>query len=544
VRAARRTRLCMTLFVTLMAAGGIAASVPAVSAASLPARTGAGAAAAGPAAPATPGSAAPDERRVCPAATRPGEMECQSVFHLAGRGGPGAPAFVSAAAPVPGLTPAQLRRAYGLTNASARHGRGETIAIVDAYRDPAAAGDLARYRTRFGLGSCTTSSGCLRIVDQHGRPGPLPAASAAWAVEESLDLDMVSAICPHCRILLVESNTSRTVSLGQAENAAVAAGARFVSNSWSGAVARGQAADNHYFNHPGDALVFAAGDDGYGTAYPANLQYVTAVGGTTLRRAPARPRGWTETVWGSTAPAVTGGTGSGCSRRTAKPSWQREPVDIAAAGCAGRTENDVAAVANPSTGVSVYDTYQTGGTWTQLGGTSAATPIITAVYALAGRPAPRSYPASYLYQHPAQFHDVASGVDGVCPAGSYLCHGEPGYDGPTGLGTPDGIYGFSRAGTDPVTLVDPGAGTVRAGARFTLRITGLDSRSATAALRYRATGLPAGLSVRRVARSTSARITGTLRAAIAANTVFHVVVTARDPRTGRSGATRFTLTIG
>jgi hypothetical protein len=546
VRAARRNRLFTTLFASAIAAGAFAAAVPAASAAtaSLAGGAAAAAASAGSAVATVPPTKLPaDERRVCPLADSPSQMECQSVFHLAGSG-PNAPAFVSAAASVPGLSPGSLRRAYGLTKASPGKGRGRTVAIVDAYRDPDAAGNLASYRSHFGLGSCTKSSGCLRIVNQSGKSSPLPRANAGWAAEESLDLDMVSAICPRCHILLVEASSSSTTSLGKAENAAVAKGARFVSNSWSGNETAGQWVYNHYFNHPGDALVFASGDDGYGTVYPADLQFVTAVGGTTLRHTPSGSRAWTETVWGSTDPSVTGGTGSGCSPRTAKPSWQRKPVDIGSGGCTSRTENDVAAVANPSTGVSVYDTYGTHGTWSQIGGTSAATPIITASYALAGNPARRSYPASYLYQHPAQFHDVTSGVDGVCPAGrSYLCHGERGYDGPTGVGTPSGIYGFSRDGTDPVTLVDPGAKTTRPGVKFSMRITGLDTRTVAAALAYRATGLPAGLSVHRISKSASAQITGTPKSTITPGTIYHVVLTAQDPKTHRSGTTRFTITI-
>jgi hypothetical protein len=355
---------------------------------------------------------------------------------------------------------------------------------------------------------------------------------------------MVSAICPRCHLVLVESNAPTNASLGRAEAAAVGTGARFVSNSWSGTESRGQWVYNHYFNHPGDAIVFAAGDSGYGTVYPADLQFVTAVGGTTLRHKASAGRAWTETAWGSTDPAATGGTGSGCSPITAKPSWQREPVDIAPGGCPDRTETDVSAVANPATGVAVYDTYQTHGTWAQLGGTSAAAPIITGVYALAGTPAPRTYPASYLYQHPAGFHDVTSGVNGTCPAGSaYLCHGEVGYDGPTGLGTPNGKYGFSSAGTKTVTLVDPGNKAVAAGATYRLAITGLDARPNVRALAYSATGLPPGLSIAAVAGSTRAAITGTVSASAPSGTVYPVVVTGRDRVTNASNVTRFTITV-
>jgi subtilase family serine protease len=471
-------------------------------------------------------------------------MECQAVYQLAAGPRGHTRAFVPGLSAVPGYGPASLRSAYGLAAAAARRGGNETVAVVDSYSDPHLASDLAAYRRHFGLRPCTTASGCLRIINQNGKSRPLPRPNTGWAVEESLDLDMVSAICPRCRLILVAANAPTNASLGQAEAAAVAAGARFVSNSWSGIESRGQWAYNHYFNHPGDAIVFASGDSGYGTVYPADLQFVTAVGGTTLRHRSSAGRPWTETAWGSANPGVTGGTGSGCSAFTTKPSWQRAPADIAPGGCPNRTETDVSAVANPATGVAVYDTYRTHGAWAQLGGTSAAAPIITGIYALAGSPAPRTYPVSYAYQHPAGFRDVTSGVDGVCPpASSYLCQAQPGYDGPTGLGTPNGTYGFSSRLTQPVTVVDPGNKTVAAGASFSLGVIGLDSRPKVQALAYTTTGLPAGLAISAVAGTTTGSITGTVPATVRAGTVFQVLVTATDRVSKASGVTRFTITV-
>jgi hypothetical protein len=201
-------------------------------------------------------------------------------------------------------------------------------------------------------------------------------------------------------------------------------------------------------------------------------------------------------------------------------------------------------VANPATGVAVYDTYQTHGTWAELGGTSAAAPLITGIYALAGYPAPRTYPASYPYQHPAHIFDVTSGVNGVCPATSaYLCHAQRGYDGPTGLGTPNGTYEFSRLGTKPVSLVDPGSKAVAAGGSFSLAIIGLDARPKVQSLTYTATGLPSGLSVRATAGTTHGLIKGTVSAGITSGTVFSVVVTATDRVTKARGVTRFTIRV-
>jgi hypothetical protein len=544
VRGSRRNRTVKSLLSFVIAAAGLAvlplAALPwAASAAVGQAPSGASPAASGASAAGTAPRLPGDERRVCPVASGSGQMACQSVFRLAASR-PGAPAFAARTAKVPGYGPSVLRRAYGLTRQSPSKGRGETIAIVDAFRDPDASANLARYRAHFGLGSCRKSSGCLRIVNQKGKAGPLPRPNAGWAAEESLDLDMVSAICPRCRILLVEASAPTTVSLGTAEDAAVAKGGRFVSNSWSGSESAGKGRFNHYFNHPGDAIVFASGDDGYGPVYPADLQYVTSVGGTTLRHAPSGSRAWTETAWG-TAQAGSSGTGSGCSPR-AKPSWQRKPVDIGPHGCPNRTQNDVAAVGDPATGVAVYDTYRTGGTWGVVGGTSVATPIVTAVYALAGTPARRSYPAAYLYQHPAGFHDVKSGVNGSCPALSrYLCHGVNGYDGPTGVGTPRGASSFSSRGTSPITLVDPGPKLTSAGATLSVKITGLDTRAAAVRLAYAATGLPGGLSIASVPGSSNGILTGKVSASIPPGTTFNVLVRATDHKTRATAATRFTI---
>jgi subtilase family serine protease len=161
--------------------------------------------------------------------------------------------------------------------------------------------------------------------------------------------------------------------------------------------------------------------------YPAASKYVTAVGGTSLKTA-STARGWTDTVWS--------GAGSGCSTYDAKPSWQKD------SGCANRTVADVSAVADPNTGVAVYDTYGQGNGWMVFGGTSASSPLIAAVYALAGAPSSGSYPASFPYAHTSALYDVTSGSNGSC-GGSYLCTGTTGYDGPSGLGTPNGAAAFT-----------------------------------------------------------------------------------------------------
>ncbi|MYS24456.1 physarolisin II. Serine peptidase. MEROPS family S53 [Streptomyces sp. DvalAA-14] len=364
--------------------------------------------------------------RSCAVGTRPGMMACQAVKVTAGAntlarstGSVGA----ATAAPA-GYGPADLLSAYALP---ADGGSGATVAVVDAYDNPDAEADLATYRSTFGLPACGSADGCFRKVGQDGSATALPAPDRAWSEEISLDLDMVSAICPRCRILLVEASTSAIDDLGTAVNTAVSLGAGYVSNSYGGGESAADSSfDSRFFDHPGVAITASAGDAGYGAEYPAASQYVTAIGGTTLTR-DASARGWGETAWA--------GSGSGCTSWDPKPAWQQD------AGCAGRTISDVSAVADPSTGVAVYDTYGGDTGWEVFGGTSVAAPLIASVYALAGTPPTGSYPASFPYAHPAALNDAAGGSNGSC-AGSYLCTGLPGYDGPTGLGTPAGTAAF------------------------------------------------------------------------------------------------------
>jgi subtilase family serine protease len=324
-----------------------------------------------------------------------------------------------------GYGPADLQSAYGLpsTTGSTWSWNGRTIAIVDAYDAPTAEQDLATYRSYFKLPPCTTANGCFRKVNQTGGTTP-PSANASWAQEISLDLDMASAICPSCKIVLVEANSNSLVNLYTAVDEAAALGATVISNSYGGPEYSGEVADQSHFNHPNIAITVSSGDNGYGVEFPAASQYVTAVGGTSLTRA-SGSRGWAETVWS--------GAGSGCSAYVTKPGWQTDP------GCARRTVADVSAIADPNTGVAVYDSYAYRGAsgWLVFGGTSVAAPVIAGVYALGGV---TSSTAQSLYGATA-FWDVTSGSNGSC-GGSYLCTGTVGFDGPTGLGTPNGTSAF------------------------------------------------------------------------------------------------------
>jgi subtilase family serine protease len=354
--------------------------------------------------------------RVCPAKT--GRVAaCHAEVITNGKGRPAATAAPN------GYGPADLRGAYGLTSSGSS---AQTIAIVDAYDAPTAESDLGVYRSRYGLPACTTANGCFRKVNQSGGSTP-PRANSGWAQEISLDLDMASAVCPNCKILLVEANSAAFTDLGTAVNRAAALHASVISNSYGGSEFSQETSSAYgaYFNHPGIPITVSSGDNGYGVEFPAASPYVTAVGGTSLRRAGGTARGWSETAWS--------GAGSGCSAYVAKPSWQTDT------GCARRTVADVSAVADPNTGVAVYDStrYQGASGWLVFGGTSVAAPVVAGVYALAANAAAPSYP----YAHASSLFDVTSGSNGSCST-AYLCTARVGFDGPTGLGTPNGAGAF------------------------------------------------------------------------------------------------------
>lgn len=298
---------------------------------------------------------------------------------------------------VPGYHPSDLQQAYGLSS-----GGAQTVAIVDAYDDPAVEADLAVYRTTFGLGECTSLNGCFQKIDEHGGTH-YPTFNMGWSEEIAIDVEMVSAICPHCKILLVEANSASLDDLGAAVDTAVARGARIVSNSyyapeWSGE----QTYDVHY-NHSGIAMTAASGDQKY-ASYPAVSPYVTSVGGTILQKSGS---GFKQTAWSY--------TGHGCSAYEPRPSWQG-----GLSSCRTKAGVDVAAVADPQAGVSMFDA--TAGGWLVAGGTSVGAPIVAAAYALASNGAT----TPYIYAHRSQLQRVTT-----IPFSVY-----------TGLGSPEGLGGF------------------------------------------------------------------------------------------------------
>jgi subtilase family serine protease len=349
---------------------------------------------------------------VCAHNTRAGFAHCLSkvVTAINGKAVPNATPS--------GYGPSDLRSAYNLTTDSTA-----TVAIVDAYNDPNAESDLGVYRSQYGLPACTTANGCFKKVNQTGGTS-YPRNNGGWAQEESLDLDMVSAICPGCHILFVEASSNSNANLAAAVNyAASVPGVVAISNSYGGS----DTAETSSYNHPGIAITASTGDSGYGVESPASYTHVIAVGGTHLVRA-SNTRGWTETAWS--------GAGSGCSTKNAKPSWQTSVTQ-----CSGKANADVSAVADPNTGVAVYDSYAYQGLsgWLVFGGTSVASPIIASVYALSGNTA--GYPAQYTWGNTGGLNDVTSGSNGSCSP-SIWCTSGTGWDGPTGLGTPNGTSSF------------------------------------------------------------------------------------------------------
>ena len=323
-----------------------------------------------------------------------------------------------------GLGPAQIRGAYNLPSAAPR---AQTIAIVTAFDDPNAESDLGVYSRTYSLPSCTSANGCFSKVNGLGQARPLPPADATWALETSLDIQSAYAVCSNCKILLVEAASASVLDLLDAVDSAVALGANEVSNSWVVDEFSSQTILDSHLDHPGVVITAASGDTASRVQWPASSPFVTAVGGTTL------------TVLGNVRVSESAWQlgGSGCSRYESKPAWQTD------SGCSRRMVPDVAAVGDPSTGAAVYDSYGYSGRhgWFKTGGTSFGAPIIAAIYALAGN-ADQVVAGSYPYAHSSSLFDVRSGANGSNCSPSYLCTAGTGYDGPTGVGSPDGTAGF------------------------------------------------------------------------------------------------------
>ena len=359
-------------------------------------------------------------RTACAIATTPGRARCFARFVAP------SPELPSSGGTIPqGYSPAELRNAYGLPSTG---GAQHTVAVIGAFDDPRVAADLTTFRAQFALPPCTKATGCLRVVNQRGQTSPLPQPDVDWATEISLDLDMVSASCPNCALILVEADSSSISDLGTGVDTAVSLGADVVSNSYGIPENNGVLPLSHFYQHPGVAIVAATGDYGFGPAsFPAVLPSVVAVGGTSLTRSGSS---WRSRAWS--------GSGSGCSAYVPKPAWQHD------SHCTMRAVADVSAVADPATGPAFYDSYgyDTANGWMVGGGTSVAAPLVAGMIGSTPHPG-RVDSSRYLYSHRAGFRDVTGGSNGFC-GGDYLCTARLGYDAPTGLGSPYGLGGLGR----------------------------------------------------------------------------------------------------
>ena len=420
--------------------------------------------------------------------------------------------------PAGGLTPADLASAYGYTSTAAA--TGQTVAIVDAYNDPNLNADLQAFDTQYGLSTCSTANGCLKIVNQTGGATPPPNDTTGWSVEESLDVDTVHSVCENCKIVLVEATNNSNANLEKAEDEAVTLGATEVTNSFGGDEAGSTATDEAAYNHPGVVITASAGDDGFDDfdwlgsqgiisqpEAPASFSSVVAVGGTSLYLGQSAAR-QSEAVWNDngvkdydqylTGEALGAG-GGGCSKVITAPTWQSKLSAWPGTSCGThRLVADIGADADYLTGFDIYDTYSCGAScspavlgWNTYGGTSLASPIVASMFALAGGAQGVADPALTLYGHlgSTSLYDVTSGGNGYCggegaaacgnpnafgdgildcdyPAtgtvigGDRACDALVGYDGPTGVGTPKGLGAFAKTG--PSATISGSASVVHA----------------------------------------------------------------------------------
>ncbi len=409
---------------------------------------------------------------------------CEAIV-VAGAKGASSSSIADGSGERKGLDPQDLQSAYAIPGTLESP---QTIALVDAYGYPDAESDLATYRERYGLPPCTKADGCFEKVNQSGKEGDYPEEEEGWDLEAALDEDMASAACPQCHILMVEGSGELPAELGAAVDTAAKLGATEISNSYGYPEALeeycGKNDCSSYekdYEHSGVVIFASAGDEGYADTYrelgslttnfPASSPNVVAVGGTALFKDRSSPRGWLEEVWNE--PAIGGGTGSGCTTKS-KPSWQADK------GCKGRTDNDLAAVAAVVSPVSIrYD-----GTWTLVGGTSVASPLVAGIEAHASARA-RALGAHAFYEEPSSLNDITEGFNwnpndesgtSECAPQEYLCNAEAGYDGPTGLGTPDGVPSLHEAPV--VKSIAPRSGPLTGATKVKITGTALAAASA------------------------------------------------------------------
>jgi hypothetical protein len=368
-----------------------------------------------------------EARAVCPQAV--GKPVCQVLLAHTGADPNCSPSSSC------GWTPAQLEKAYNLTSSLGK-GSGQIVAVIEAGDESTASTDLATYRTEYGLGTASFFK-----YNETGQQSNYPPSceNYGWCLETDLDIEMVSTSCPKCTIYLMEAG-GQISDFEAAEAEAVKLGAKILSNSWSCPEDWDCEDTNfpNYFDTKGVVYLASTGDSGYNTiGGPSDLATVIGVGGTQLALSGSK---YTETIWngaaaGCSSPTVVGSPG------VPKPSWQHDP------GCSYRTDGDVSAESGCSPGVSEYVS-QYGG-WTDVCGTSVASPLTAGVIALAGNAANQDGGENFwtfnskqhkkYFHHPTGGGDDSSGNCGYCGGdGRYKKY----YSGPGGWGTPNGIKGY------------------------------------------------------------------------------------------------------
>ncbi len=363
------------------------------------------------------------------AAPKVGQVSCAALLTPRARA-LRASAVAASSTPPAGYSPLQLRSAYGLDFSATAGGGGQTVAVVTAYDDATAETDMGTYRSEYNLPACTTASGCFEKVNATGGTS-YPPSMTGWSAPTAESLDMISAICPNCHILLVEADNPGHPRHHRPRRPRPS---RKRSRRPGCQVRRQHRVHlRRNLRHPGThprQRVLRPPRRGHhrprrrrrlsGPWYPAASPDVIAVGGTTLTAAPGTARGWTETAWS--------GTGSGCSAYEAKPAWQTDT------GCTDRTLNDLSADAdNVNSPVAFYDTLSGG--WITGGGNDVSAAIIAAAYALAGTPAAGTNPASYPYAHTSLINDITTGSTGTCTP-AYYCTAGPATTAPPGWALP------------------------------------------------------------------------------------------------------------
>ncbi len=356
-----------------------------------------------------------------------------------------------------GFTPAQIEAAYSanaitLTGGVEGDGKGQTIAIVDAYDYPTALNDLDAFDAQFDLPNPPS----FKVLNQAGQSSPLPSTDPAgpggddWEGEEALDIEWSHAMAPEANIILIETNDETQLFAG-VQTAREIPTVSVVSMSWGDAETANETSMDSTFVTPaghigitfaaaaGDSGIYASGTETITPNYPASSPNVVAVGGSSLTMNGTTYGG--ETVWGEGTNSGTdpnGGGGGGISAYEAQPEYQHFLVTQSTTA---RTYPDVALEADPTIGVPVYDTYDNGSAepWSNdVGGTSLATPLFAGIMAIAdqgrvlngmGTLNGSQQTLPLLYSLPqADFHDITSGSNGY-PAGV-------GYDLASGRGSP------------------------------------------------------------------------------------------------------------